>query len=508
MNSDTQKIVPFEALPAIRTEFKSKKIVHCHGVFDVLHAGHLAYFESAKKFGDLLIVTLTADQFVNKGPGRPYYSGNVRLRMLAALQVVDYVALNVNPTAVPAIEALHPDFYVKGPDYKDLSTDVTGGIYAEQSAAEKNGGRLVFTEDEIMSSSTLINRFFSAWTEDQSKTIKAVQELGGMDRIHQLLEKLSQQKVRIIGEPIVDTYVFCVPESISSKNPCISAKFMYEENYAGGALAIANHMADFCKEVDLVFTHGNETYFQNLLQEKMDTRIHLQGIELKNIPTPRKTRYITMESTQRMFELTDLRHDQWKNQSPNAINRLISSEYAGDATIIADFGHGLFENSVLEEVRKLKGFVSLNVQTNSSNFGFNPFTKHKNFSYLCIDTREARIAYHDRYTSPVELARRIHSDLKQNVAVSITLGPNGSYFFPHEQGKELMSPAFADKVIDATGAGDAYFSMTSMLVKIGTPPAMVPFMGNIFAGLKTKIVGNKSPVSRAQFYKTIQSILK
>ena len=508
VNSTKEKIVPYEKLSEIRKSTNSR-IVHCHGVFDVLHAGHLAYFESARKFGDVLVVTITADQFVNKGPGRPYFTGVIRARMLAALQSVDYVAINPHQEAVPAIELLKPDFYVKGPDYKDLSKDITGGIYREKSAVESCGGKIVFTEDETMSSSSLINKFFSQWNEDQTKMIESIHALGGMERIEECLHKISKERVRIVGEPIVDTYVFCGPESISSKNPCISAKYLYEENYTGGSLAIANHLAGFCNEVELVFTHGGEEYFQNLLKERMDKKVKLTGLELKNIPTPRKTRYIAVDLSQRLFELTDLRHDQWKQHSPKEfVETLLKPGYEKDTTIVADFGHGIFENSVLNAMADLKGFVSLNVQTNSSNLGFNPFTKHKKFSYLCIDTKEARIAYHDRYNSAVDLARKIRSDLPREVGVSITLGPNGSYFFPMNETGEVSSPAFTDKVIDATGAGDAYFAMTSLLVKTGAPAEFVPFIGNVFAGLKTKIVGNKSAVSVAQLTKALGSILK
>lgn len=507
--SYTDKIISFEALGSLREKYKNQKIVQCHGVFDVLHAGHLAYFESAKGFGDILVVTLTSDQFVNKGPGRPYYSETIRSRMISALQVVDFVCINKNPTAVPAIEKLKPDFYVKGPDYKDLSKDVTGGIYQEQAVVEKMGGRLVFTEDDTMSSSALINKFFTQWTEDQTKIIELVKASGGLERIHQLLDEIGEQKVCIVGEPIVDTYIFCMPEAISSKNPCISAKFMYEENYAGGALAIANHLSDFCKEVSLIFTHGGESYFKELLTEKLNPRVKFFGHELKNIPTPRKVRYLAVDSSQRMFETTYLRHDQWDLFPATEICKsILDADSPDGTTIVADFGHGLVEKDVLRTIGKLKGFVALNAQTNSSNFGFNPFTKHKLFSYLCIDTREARIAYHDRNTSAVDLARKIHNDLGGRLPISITLGSNGSYYFGDKANGEVVAPAFADKVVDATGAGDAYFAMTSMLVRVGAPECMIPFLGNIFAGLKTKIVGNKTSVTRAQFVKAIEAILK
>lgn len=505
-----QKIISFEELKTLRDRFPDKKIVQCHGVYDVLHAGHLAYFSSAKQFGDLLVVTITADPFVNKGPGRPYFTGRVRASMVAALEDVDFVAISDFPTAVPSIEQLKPHFYVKGPDYRDKTKDVTGGIYQEETAVERHGGELKFTEDETHSSSSLLNRFFINWTEDQMKIITKVRELGGESRIDAVLDRVAEQKILIVGEPIVDTYRFCIPENISSKSPSISARFLYEENYAGGTLAIANHLADFGKEVHLLITHGDELYFRELLKEKMDERVILHQVPLKNIPTPRKTRYIAVDKSQRIFEITDLRSDQWSANSANAFaQKMLDLSSKMDLTIVGDFGHGLFENGVLEATGQIKSFVALNVQTNSSNYGFNIYNKHKKFNYLSLDTREARIAFHDRYSPPIDIGRRARQDLKRiEASVAMTLGSNGSYFFSGKGDGEYFSPAFADNVVDATGAGDAFFCISAALLKAEAPPELIPFIGNVFAGLKTKIIGNKNSVSRAQLVKAIGAILK
>ncbi len=512
MVADTRrkKLLDFDSIYTLRAKHPNTKLVHCHGVFDVLHAGHLAYFESAKKFGDILVVTVTADEFVNKGPGRPYFNSAVRANMLAALEVVDYVVVNRTPTAVSAIEALKPHFYVKGPDYKDKIRDVTGAIFLEESAVEKHGGKLVFTEDEIHSSSTLINRFFTQWTQEQTKMIESVQAAGGYFLIEKILEKISHEKVGVIGEPIIDNYVFCRPESISSKSPSVSAQYLYQEDYAGGTLAIANHLCDFVKETTLITTHGGESQFENLLNEKLDKRIKLVNQRLPNIPTPKKTRFIAIEKSQRIFELTDLRFDQWRHHSPKEFCSLLKHHQPRfDTTLFADFGHGLFENSVLETTASLEGFICVNVQTNSSNFGFNPFKKHKKFAFLSIDTKEARIAYHDRFTLPLDLARQMRKDLANTGAsLTMTLGQHGAFYFPKDNSVEYFSPAFADEVIDPTGAGDAFFALTSLLVKTGCPNPVIPFLGNVFAGLKTRIIGNKAPVSKAQFIKAVSSILK
>ena len=115
-----EKIIAFDQLAKniLKMKAKRKKIVLCHGVFDLLHVGHIKHFKEAKSFGDILIVTLTPDKFVNKGPSRPAFNEKLRLEAIAALDAVDFVSLNTSATAVVPIQKLKPDVYCKGPDYK------------------------------------------------------------------------------------------------------------------------------------------------------------------------------------------------------------------------------------------------------------------------------------------------------------------------------------------------------------------------------------------------------
>src|SRR5271169_1803504 len=108
------RLIASEELGSLHNLHRGKTIVHCHGVFDLLHYGHLLHWRSAKRPGDLIVVSITADAFVNKGPGRPRFSDVQRASMIAALQDVDLVVINENMTAVPVIEILRPDIFVKG----------------------------------------------------------------------------------------------------------------------------------------------------------------------------------------------------------------------------------------------------------------------------------------------------------------------------------------------------------------------------------------------------------
>ena len=479
-------------------------IALCHGIFDVLHEGHLNYFEEAKKLSNTVVVSITSDRFVNKGPGRPHFDANTRARMIAALQCVDFVIINDEPRATNVIKALQPKYYVKGQDYKNRSDDLTGGILEEEEAIKSVGGEIVFTNRPTHSSSNLINKFFNSFSEEQNKTIAKINSLGGINTIRDIFSKIEKYYVTVIGEPIVDTYVFCEPEGISSKSPTVSARYINEENYAGGSLAIANHLSDFVRGVSLYAPHGNELYFQELKNNQINRRVMYNDTNLYSYITPRKTRYIDKDTKQRIFELTNITPKMWCNNDPRILlHNIKNSVVDSQVTLLCDFGHGLFEGSFLAGCSDLSGFIALNCQTNSSNFGFNPYKKHTNFNYLSIDLKEARVAFHDKHSDSKKLFEKIDA---RNVSVSMTLGPSGALY--RHLSSSCTSPAFADKIVDTIGAGDAYYAITSLMVKANAPFEIVPFVGNIFAGLKTKIIGNKHSVTKAQLFKSIEAILK
>src|SRR6056300_2085405 len=98
---------------------RKKKIVLCHGAFDVIHPGHLKHLESAKKLGDILIVTITADKYLRKHLHSPLYSEKERLKFLKSLKIVDYAFIADSNTAIPSLKEFEPHYYCKGLEYKE-----------------------------------------------------------------------------------------------------------------------------------------------------------------------------------------------------------------------------------------------------------------------------------------------------------------------------------------------------------------------------------------------------
>ena len=111
------KILDLKELKKIKQKFTGKKIVLCHGVFDLLHVGHISYFKSSKIYGNILVVSVTGDKFVNKGPGRPAFNIENRIKFLKEINCIDFVCVSHELTSEKVIKILKPKFYCKGNDY-------------------------------------------------------------------------------------------------------------------------------------------------------------------------------------------------------------------------------------------------------------------------------------------------------------------------------------------------------------------------------------------------------
>ena len=231
MQETAKKILTLDELSAKAKEYRDsgKKVVLCHGAFDLLHAGHIRYLKSALSEGDVLFITVTADEFVNKGPGRPIFSQELRMENLGHLSFVDYVAVNHAPTAVNVLSDVKPHAYVKGPDYKEMEDDITGNIYAEKKAVEANGGKIVFTDDVTFSSTSLLNEHFGVFPPETKDYLKSFRQEHSHEEIISKLQGLKNLNVLVVGDAIVDEYHYVDTLGQSSKGANLSVKFNSKE---------------------------------------------------------------------------------------------------------------------------------------------------------------------------------------------------------------------------------------------------------------------------------------
>ena len=239
------KLKNSEEIKKILRKRNKKKVVLCHGTFDLLHLGHINHLSEAKSFGDILVVSVTSDKFVNKGPGRPFFTSKQRAEALSALKQVDYVFINKDFTSSKVIKFLKPNFYCKGPDYKENKNDSTGEIKNEIRATKSIGGKIIYTTGSTFSSSKLINSFSDAISKSQKISISRINKEYSFSEIKYLIDEFKNLKVLVIGETIIDEYNFCEALGKSGKDPFLVFRDIKTEQYLGGAIAISKHFSQF-----------------------------------------------------------------------------------------------------------------------------------------------------------------------------------------------------------------------------------------------------------------------
>ena len=502
------KIITLEQLAKECKALKKngKTIAQCHGCFDLLHPGHIKHFEAAKKKADIVVVTITPDRFVNKGPGRPVFNEQLRMESIAALDAVDYVALNQWPTAVEAIKLIRPDYYVKGQDYKEREKDITKGIYDEEAAVKSAGGKIYFTEEITFSSSGLINAHFSPHSSKAQDFVNRLKKRNSVDSILAEIEKMSDLKVLVIGDTIIDEYHYCAPLGKSSKSPTISSIFIRSETFAGGVLAIANHLEQFAGNVKMVSVLGKQNLHEKVIKNTLSSGVNVKFFERDDSPTNTKRRYLDRYMNIKLFEVTYM-NDHYINEKleKNIIEYLKKEMPRYDLVLVADFGHGLITPGIIKCIESSGKYVCVNAQTNSNNYGFNYITKYNKADYISIDEKELRLPFGDNYGDVEMLVKKLKKGTKAS-KIQITLGQQGSLWY--EKNRFCRVPAFAKSVKDSVGAGDAVLSVTSLCAYRGTSPEVASFIGNCVGALAVDIIGNAHPVYKKDLLRFIQHFLK
>jgi len=486
---------------------KGKTIVQCHGVFDIVHLGHIRHFNLAKKEGDVLVVTLTRDKYVKRGPGRPIFNESLRAETLASLDVTDYVCVVDSPTATDFIRAVKPDVYAKGSEYKARDKDVTGKIYEEEDAVKSVGGRIAFTDDITFSSSKIINDYLDVYPQRTVRYLKAMAKRYPTQGIIDRMKELEKLKVLVIGDTIIDEYHYCMPMGKSAKEHLVVNKYVSQEMFAGGTLATANNLASVCGKVDLVTLLGSKDSKEDFIRSKLSPNIKPMFIRRPDAGTIVKRRYVFQESNRKLFEVCFMKDSDIARREETRIINLLDKRITDyDLVVIADFGHGLLTERVRNFLCDKGKYIALNVQTNSANIGFNLVTKYRRANFVSIDQMELRFAAHDKFSDLRALTKKVYGQVGCDVMMA-TLGPQGSLCYSQSHGFH-ETPAFAYRVVDSIGAGDAFFAYAAPCFAAGMPQELVSFIGNAVGSLAVQIVCNREPVEFADLCKFITRLLK
>lgn len=500
-----RKILAGEQAEKLADEFrtKGKSVGMCHGVFDLLHPGHFAHFRTAKTHVDVLFVSVTADQFVNKGPGRPLFSDIVRAETISALEYVDYVLISNNETAVQSIDQIKPNLYFKGSDYSNFEDDITGMINLEVSQVEKYGGAIKFTDELTSSSTSLINNFFSNHSQELDQWLKSLRKRITAEEVFSYLDLVSETRVGLIGEIIIDEYTMCEPLAKSSKDPILAFQVNETTTFLGGILAIGENLGNWTEDVSLISTlpetipQGQKQIVEDILNMKNLQAIHTPSKLIT------KHRFVDTGSKSRVFETYDFDQNE-VNCDPKLLSLIKEISPKIEVCIVADYGHGLISKELAKEISSLKNFLAVNTQANAGNRGYNTITKYSRADFLSLNGGELQLELRDRNPIYENIVPEYMKRMNAKYAI-VTLGARGMMVF--SEGKHTSIPALGNRVVDKVGAGDSVLAIGSLLARHSTPIEIIGLLSSIVAAHEIGQLGHRSSMRIADIKKAVKGLL-
>ncbi len=502
------KIINIHNINKILNSLKrqNKKIVLCHGVFDLLHYGHIHHFKESKKQGDILIVSITASKFVNKGPGKPFFNEAIRAKSLEAISCIDFVFINNSTTPINIINLIKPDVYSKGSDYKKSSEDLTKNISLEKKAVKKNGGKIFITEGITFSSSKLINDFLSIRDVEKLDFLNTIKQKFSFQNIVEIIEKLFDTEGLVIGETIIDQYNFCEAVGKSGKEPVMVFKDLNTETYLGGAPYVARHLSSFTKKTHLISMRGNDKKYDSFIKKNLEKNLHCQFLSRNNKPTITKKRIINYSTGSKIYGVYDYSEDLLDKFEENKIIKMIEKIKRLDFAIVSDFGNGMVTEKIIQKLKKRTDFLICNSQLNAINRSYHNLRKYNNVKCVVINESEMRYELRNK-DSKIE---KLMSILKKKMSLEIlvvTRGIKGVVLLDRKN-KFYRCGAFAKNVVDKVGSGDTLMSILAIFLRNKVDIDLSLLVSSVAAGFTVETFGNSKVINKNEIIKSLYHILK
>lgn len=510
----TAKIVTPEQLRTVRAGLAAggRRLVQCHGCFDIVHPGHIRHLRQARSLGDVLLVTITADAQIAKGSGRPLIPEELRAENLAALDCVDYVCIDPNPTALGLLTMVRPDVYVKGKEYEGNNDP---RFRAEREAVERAGGRVVFSSGDVVFSSTAL---IAALEQSADPYHLRLRQLAGRvdmqgPALFGAISAFRGKRLVVTGETIIDSYILCDRPHVASESPVMTLRPLEARQYDGGAAIIARHAAALGARPVLVTAlprggHGGlDANAADLVR-----RLEGQGVEVRALPVGQplaeKQRFLVGHQKMMKLDLVEpLVLDARQQEELASLTVSAAAESGGsDAAIIADFGLGLLTpKSVAKLCRDVRPHAAVLAGDVSGAGG--TLAAMRGCDLLCPSEEEVRGSLHLRAEGlPLVAWRLLEAARAGNVI--ITLGADGLIAFSRlagaparteEWARRLSSehiPALCPIPLDPMGCGDSLLTVATLALAAGATVPGAAYLGAAAAAVQVQRLGNL-PVTAA-----------
>ena len=484
-----------------RIKKTGKTVVMCHGTFDLVHPGHIRHLHYAKEKADILIVSVTGDNFVTKKTLGTYVPEDLRVRNIAALELVDYTFIDKNFKPLEAIKKIKPNFFLKGYEY-NLDKSKNEKTIEEKKILDSVGGKIIFSPGDLVYSSTKFQQTLKPDLRYDKFNSLLKKEKISFQTIKKILKKTINKKIHVIGDLILDKYNYCDLLGRSSKTPTFSIRPFRSEKFIGGAGIVAKHLKALGADVTLTTVIGNDDHKDFILKDLEHAKIKKNIIYSKN--TIFKERF--WANDYKIVQVDYVDNSLIDNKIQKKISNFIKKTKS-DVVVFSDFRHGIFNKDLIQTFSSQikKGIIKVADSQVSSRWG--NITDFENFDILFPNETEARFSLGDQDSGVRALGTNL---LKKTNCKNLILklGDKGSMIFRNEgfYPKEFFPlDSFVTNKIDTIGSGDAYLAATTYFYSETKDIVLSSIIGNFAASVACEQHGN-IPISKEQILTFIEKI--
>lgn len=477
-----------ELKQAIGTRPRKKKVIMCHGVFDVVHPGHLRHLIYAKSKAPILVASLTADVHITKGQHRPYVPQDLRALNLAAFEVVDFVLVDSEPTPLKNLLQIQPDFFAKGYEYN--ANGVHPKTQEELEALRSYGGKMIFTPGDIVYSSTKLIDL--APPSIKIEKLLTLMESEGItfQHLREALMTVKGKTVHVVGDTIVDSYTQTAMIGGQTKTPTMSVLFEGKTDYIGGAGVVAKHLRAAGAHVIFSTILGDDNLKEFVIDGLKEADVDCRPIIDSTRPTTNKNAIVAEGYRLLKVDTVD--------------NRTISDEIVGelsesigrtscDAVVFSDFRHGIFNRRTIPRLIEAIPQNSYKVADSQVASRWGNITEFQDFDLITPNEREARFALADQDSGVRPLAARLFEAARCRLLI-LKLGDRGVLTCRGGDHEALESyfvvDSFVERLADAVGAGDALLAYATLTMVATHSEVMATILGSIAAACECEMDGN------------------
>jgi rfaE bifunctional protein kinase chain/domain len=482
---------------------RKRKVIMCHGVFDVVHPGHLRHLLYAKSKADVLIASLTADRHISKGHYRPHVPQDLRAVNLAAFEIVDYVIIDPEPTPLKNLALIKPDIFAKGYEYQASGLPLK--TQDELELIRGYGGEIIFTPgDYVFSSSQLIESAPPSLRIEKLMTLMEAADLT-FDKLRRALDSLGGRRVHVVGDTIVDTFTYTSMIGGQTKTPTISVLFDKKTDYIGGAGIVAEHLRAAGADVTFSTVLGEDALKDFVLEGLAKAGVECLPVIDKTRPTTNKNAIIS--GGYRLLKVDTLDNRSISDEIVLTLAKAVATQKA-DALVLSDFRHGMFNRRTIPTLTDAipKGLYKVADSQVASRWG--NITEFRGFDLITPNEREARFALGDQDSGIRPLAADLYDTAKCKTLI-LKLGDKGVLTCRHGDHEALDSffvvDSFVDRLVDGVGAGDALLAYSTLSMLATNCEFTATIIGIMAAACECEKDGN-IPINSEDVHRKLDSV--